>query len=52
MPAWFKPFAEKIQQQEADKQQQSISQRVTAHDKLKEIPKSFYKGRALPAEGR
>lgn len=50
MPAWFKPFAEKITKQEADKAQQSIQQKLAGHEKLKDINKAFWAKRALPAK--
>lgn len=54
-PPWAKSLvesnqklAEKLAAMEKEKFQQTMQQRITAHDKLKGIPSVFYKGRALP----
>lgn len=48
MPEWFKPFAQTIESMAADKQQQSIQQKLSANEKLKAVPTSFWNKRSLP----
>lgn len=47
-PAWAKAMMEEFTALKKEKSQQSISEKVKAHEKLKDIPASFLKGRTLP----
>lgn len=47
-PAWAKAMMSELNQLKAEKQQATMQQKVAQHEKLKGIPQSFLKGRALP----
>ncbi|MES2620236.1 MAG: hypothetical protein V4615_05220 [Bacteroidota bacterium] len=48
MPAWFKPFADKVDKLETEKATQTIAQKMAAHAKLKDVPEVFWKKRQQP----
>ncbi len=48
MPAWFKPFADKIVKQEQKEAQQTMQQKLSANEKLKGIDAKLYSKWQLP----
>ncbi|TXK52382.1 hypothetical protein FVR03_01310 [Pontibacter qinzhouensis] len=47
-PAWAKALMQEVQTLKAEKQAQTVQQKVLSDERLKTVPKSYLKGRPLP----